>query len=267
MEYTSDGVAPSSGLLAKRTSMTHFDLTRIAPSEALAPFVENYWVISWDLTDKPAYTQENLPHPSVNMVVDPQANTGIWGIQTGIWTYTMSGTGQIFGTKFRPGAFHTFCKSSVQKIMDSSVFISSIFSRMDADLEARLCALNDPAGLARDIEAMLLAANPTRDSHAEEAERLVRLIADTPEIMQNADLAKAADMSVRSLQRLFDTYVGVGPKWVIDRYRMLAAVDDLNRGEEASLTSLAHDLGYFDQAHFTNRFRALTGHPPSHYLS
>ena len=63
MERTSGGIAPSRGLLDKRLSMDNFDLIRVAPSAPLKPFVENYWIIVWDLTGKPAYTQTNLPHP------------------------------------------------------------------------------------------------------------------------------------------------------------------------------------------------------------
>jgi AraC-like DNA-binding protein len=72
-------------------------------------------------------------------------------------------------------------------------------------------------------------------------------------------------MPVRGLQRLFADTVGVSPKWVINRHRMLEAVDALNRDEAISLTRLAQELGYFDQAHFSRSFLSVTGHPPSHF--
>ena len=50
---------------------------------------------------------------------------------------------------------------------------------------------------------------------------------------------------------------------MIDRYRMIEAVEALNRGEAASLTELAHRLGFFDSAHFSHTFQALTGMAPS----
>src|SRR5690606_19758258 len=64
-------------------------------------------------------------------------------------------------------------------------------------------------------------------------------------------------------QRLFKEYIGVSPKWVIDRYRMIAAVEALNDSADSNLTELAHRLGYFDQAHFSKAFSALTGLSPS----
>lgn len=52
---------------------------------------------------------------------------------------------------------------------------------------------------------------------------------------------------------------------MIDRYRMIEALEALNAGVQTSLTDLAYDLGYFDQAHFTKTFQSLTGYSPSEY--
>ena len=92
------------------------------------------------------------------------------------------------------------------------------------------------------------------------------MISANSEILRVEHLARIAGISVRSIQRLFEEKIGVGAKWVIERCRMLAAVDALDAGELQSLTELAHDLGYFDQAHFSKSFRTLTGTSPSAYL-
>src|SRR5690606_28052267 len=86
-----------------------------------------------------------------------------------------------------------------------------------------------------------------------------------PEVTSASGLAERFGMTVRTLQRLFSDYVGLSPKWVIDRYRMLEAVETLNAGAEAGLTELAHRLGYFDQAAFNHAFEKLTGKAPSFY--
>ncbi|SFD53008.1 helix-turn-helix domain-containing protein [Pseudoalteromonas denitrificans] len=69
----------------------------------------------------------------------------------------------------------------------------------------------------------------------------------------------------RTLQRLFETHIGQPPKWVIERYRMMDALDKLNTSNKVSLTELSHQLGYFDLAHFSKAFTTLMGTPPSHY--
>ena len=45
----------------------------------------------------------------------------------------------------------------------------------------------------------------------------------------------------------------------------IEALEALNAGVKSSLTDLAYELGYFDQAHFTKTFQSLTGYSPSEY--
>ncbi|MGH3243290.1 MAG: helix-turn-helix domain-containing protein, partial [Spirillospora sp.] len=69
----------------------------------------------------------------------------------------------------------------------------------------------------------------------------------------------------RGLQRLFHEYVGIGPKWVIRRYRMLEAAGRAEAGARVGWADLAAELGYTDQAHFTRDFTAAVGTPPARY--
>jgi AraC-like DNA-binding protein len=74
-------------------------------------------------------------------------------------------------------------------------------------------------------------------------------------------------MTPRSLQRLFRRYVGIGPKWVLSRYRLQDAAAAIDAGEATDLATLAADLGWFDQAHFSRDFREVVGVTPSQYLA
>ena len=69
----------------------------------------------------------------------------------------------------------------------------------------------------------------------------------------------------RSLQRTFNKYVGVSPKWVIRRYRLQEAAEALACGHAESMRDLALRLGYFDQAHFIRDFKAVVGKTPHAY--
>ena len=72
-------------------------------------------------------------------------------------------------------------------------------------------------------------------------------------------------LSTRRLQRLFARYLGVGPKWVLARYRMHDVVAALDAGHAGSLAELAVAHGWYDQAHFTRDFTALVGTTPARY--
>nr|WP_242594970.1 helix-turn-helix domain-containing protein [Corallococcus exiguus] len=67
------------------------------------------------------------------------------------------------------------------------------------------------------------------------------------------------------MQRLFNRYVGVNPKWVIQRYRLHEAAERLRETPPPELARLALELGYFDQAHFIRDFRRIVGCTPAGY--
>jgi AraC-like DNA-binding protein len=79
------------------------------------------------------------------------------------------------------------------------------------------------------------------------------------------ELAARHAMSSRSLQRLFRRYVGVSPKWVLQRYRLHEAAERIAEGRDGDWAATALELGYFDQAHFIRDFKALIGASPAQY--
>ena len=95
--------------------------------------------------------------------------------------------------------------------------------------------------------------------------RLVALAQEDRDIMQAQDLAHVAGSSVRSLHRLFERYVGVGPKWIVRRSRVQEAAERVARGERVRWAVIARDLGYHDQAHLIRDFRAQVGATPAAY--
>ena len=64
---------------------------------------------------------------------------------------------------------------------------------------------------------------------------------------------------------IFSRYVGVGPKWVIRRYRLHEAAARVAEGGRVDWPALALDLGYVDQAHFIKDFKAIVGRAPAAY--
>ena len=82
-----------------------------------------------------------------------------------------------------------------------------------------------------------------------------------------AELSRRSGISQRSLQRLFQEYVGASPKWVIRRYRLHELVERLKAGDVVDGAQAALDLGYFDQAHLINDFRSIVGYSPARYGS
>jgi AraC-like DNA-binding protein len=109
----------------------------------------------------------------------------------------------------------------------------------------------------------LLPAEP--DPEIELADRAVRLLEEDRELNRVSELAERLGLSVRSVQRLFADLVGLGPSWVIRRYRLHEAAARATEGGDVDWARLAIQLGYYDQAHLVRDFTATVGTAPARY--
>ncbi len=253
------------GILTPAGLGTVFRLERYAPSEDLSGLVLRYWTVEWDLPRQAAYAQETLPYPCVNLVVEPERSSVV-GVNTRRFHVQLAGRGRVFGVKFRPGAFFPLYGTPVVGLTDRSVALAEIFGAAGEALERRVLACDDVGAMLAHAERFLRERLPPADPNVALIGDVVELIAGDRAITRVAQVTERIGVSQRTLQRLFDRYVGVGPKWVIQRYRLLEATEQLARGAELDLGALALDLGYYDQAHFTTDFRAAVGSTPAEYL-
>src|SRR5262249_19103292 len=156
--------------------------------------------------------------------------------------------GRVFGIKFLPGAFYPFLKSPVSRITDKVLRIDEVFDVDAYLLERAIMSQEDDWKMIEIAEDFLRPRLPERDENVPEVRRIVNFIINEPEITRVDDVACRLGLNKRAVQRLFSKYVGVSPKWVIKRYRLNEAAEQLASGGAVDLSRIAVDLGYFDQA-------------------
>lgn len=254
------------GVLAYKPDDPRFRLRLIPPSPDLGAFVEHHWIVRWDLRDEGPRLQENLPHPCVHLVFERGASR-IVGVMKRKFGYRLEGQGTVYGIKFRPGAFYPFIQSPVSRLTDRAMPIAPVFGASAEALEATVLALEDDAEVLALGEQLLRPRLPSGDAQLALIGQLVDRIVADPSLTTVEALSHRSGVGQRTLQRLFARYVGVGPKWVIRRYRLVEAADLLGREREGDWARVAQDLGYFDQAHFIKDFKALIGRSPAAYAA
>lgn len=236
------------GILNPDEARRHFTLTRAAPSADLAHLIDRHWMVEWDL-DEP-FTQEIVTHPSVNIAFAPPLPT-IHGVFTGRFQRELTGSGRVIATKFRPGGFHPFHPVAAHTLTDAVLPLTDVFAPFS------------PTTFA-EIEDGLRAHGYEDDPRVEEVGELHTVMLRDPSITRVEHLCAHAGYSKRTLQRLFREYVGVTPKWVLDRIRLHEAAQRMADGE-GDWAGMALDLGFFDQAHFIKAFKAVVGRSPAAY--
>jgi AraC-like DNA-binding protein len=181
-------------------------------------------------------------------------------------------SGDVFGIKFRPGGFYPLWRAPIAELLDRRVRVADAFGRHGALLAQALEHDNDSERRMQLAERFLR----TRLSNAEGTledrraialiDRIVtRVIADRT-ITKAQQLADSFDLNVRALQRLFQRYDGISPKWLLQRYRLHEALEHMKQSEMPNWPQLALHLGYSDQAHFVRNFRTLVGKTPFEYM-
>lgn len=112
------------------------------------------------------------------------------------------------------------------------------------------------------LEEWLLALAARVDLEPTAAVLAATRLVETDGLGTVTDLADGVGLSVRQLERQFREQVGMSPKSLARLTRFEAAQRRIYDGRELSLTRLAHDLGYADQAHFSREFRAFAEQSP-----
>ena len=254
------------GVLRPSLAADRFGLVRLAPSVPLAPFVEYYWIVRWDLRGQPSHEQTILPHPNVNLVFEA-SGAGIYGVDRSLFVRLLSGQGKALGVRFRAGCFRPFWGAPIAQLSDRVVPATRLFGPLaEKTRQAIMCADTDE-DMTSHAESLLFSGLPDQDPAAEQAARMVALITSDSALQRVDQLSVASGLSVRGLQRMFADYVGVSPKWVMRRARLHEAAARADSGEPVDWAALAADLGYADQAHLTRDFTATIGVPPSRYAA
>ncbi|MFE6403195.1 DUF6597 domain-containing transcriptional factor [Streptomyces alboflavus] len=256
------GIVDASGLL------TRVRFRRHTPAEPLRPYLEHYWLIDWDLTEP--YVTHVVPHPSVNVVFQDLPERGpfgeVAGIGLGLFSKELAGRGRVCGVQFRPGGFRPFAPGrAMADLTGREVPLGEVFDDVRPDEAATVLGPDDEHARVAALDAFLLRHGPAPDPQADLAMELADRIRADRTVRRVGDLAREAGLSVRALQRLFAAYVGVGPKWVVLRYRIHEALERAESAAAVDWADLAAGLGYADQAHLVRDFTATVGVPPTAY--
>lgn len=242
---------------------------RYQPSEDLRPLVQRYWVPVWSLTEP--QRQSTLQHPACLIVIS-NTYARFYGVVRGMSTVTLEGTGWAVGTMLSPAAGALLLGGPVTPMserhidldevptLDAVTLVGRVHAVLAADPTAPVAHLDAVAEIERQLRSLL----PV-DEQGLLVNELVDWVRERPDLCRVADLAAAFGLTERTLQRLVVQRVGMTPKWLLQRRRLHDAVERLKAGT-LSLAAIADELGYADQAHFTQDFRAFTGMTPGQYL-
>jgi len=253
---------PTLGILNPAAGLRRFELRRHAPAPDLAALVDWHWVVRWALAEP--FEQEILPHPCVNLSFE-ERGSAVHGILTRRDVARLSGAGRVVATKFKAGGFFPFASCAMRALCDRVVPVGEAFGGEALPIAREVLAEPDDVRAIGAVEELLRARRISTDGGLDEAMALAARAVGDRELRRAEDLARLAGVSVRTLHRSFERYIGVGPKWVLRRSRVQEAAERVASGAPVVWADLAVELGYHDQAHLIRDFKAQVGFTPAVY--
>ncbi|MFN0064347.1 MAG: helix-turn-helix domain-containing protein [Myxococcaceae bacterium] len=256
------------GVLEEVKARGVYRALRVLPPEDLADHVDYFWLVRWSLSEP--FEQNVLALPAAHFVferndVTKRCESRFAGPGRNRFTRVLEGAGHILGVAFHPGTAFAWVRRPLAPLADRLVSLQSVWPHEVTVAERAILSRRSDAQAVEAAIKYLRRWLPPLDEPNSHARRLVNRIATDPSLCRVEQLVNQSGVSERGLQRLFHRYVGVNPKAVIRRFRLVEAAEILEKPVRLRLTELAQRLGYFDQSHFIRDFRATVGRTPSEH--
>lgn len=250
------------------------DVVRVAypPAGPLSRWVEQVWSLAWSRPVPPT-TSALITHPTLHLTVEagppgevrhghPMPAALVHGVAVQHrFAPRLPAHGWVVGLHLVPGAAADLLGRSADTLTDRVVRWEEVWPGWDLDGVWRA---DGPAARAEALEAEAVrVVGDRRPGPDGQRARSVERLARTDRTLRSVeDLAARVALSTRQLQRLCRTHLGVTPRWLLRRARVLDAHELLST-TGASVAEVAAELGWFDQAHLTRDYTAVTGIPPA----
>jgi len=251
------------------------------PHRSLRPHVRRY-VGWWEHRTTPLYRRE-LPSAEVPLIIN-------FGAPIRLFDVADRARSTALGS-FATGAYdaHVVVEANGSQgglQIDFTILGMRLFlGRPLADLTNRGIALEDICGSsARRLTSELRDA-PTWDARFDLLDREIgkriasarqpasevlctwTRIVNSGGLVTIGSLVEETGWSQKHLISQFREHIGLAPKMFARVMRFGSAIERLRRRDHASLTELALDCGYYDQAHFDRDFRAFAGVTPTELIT
>ncbi len=170
-----------------------------------------------------------------------------------------------FIVRFHPNGFVPFSTIPIKEMENTAVPLAKLFGKDGEELGENILNANSTFERINIIEAFLL-------KRLTDKQTIDSIVKSTVETILNAkgqfsvnEHSWQNNINRRQLTRKFSATIGLSPKQLSKTIRLQATLKSLLTQEITSLTDLAYENEYFDQAHFIKEFKEFTGLTPKEF--
>lgn len=257
------------------------DYKTFPPNPDLAPFVKCYWTLEVPANPE-APRQRIIPDGCIEMAfilgddIKRYTSGGTFILQPRAMVlgqtlepFYIEPTGYVntFAIRFYPYGFANFVTTPIEKMANTETPLELLF---EVDAARRVHGQIVQAKDARERIAIIEKFLMDRLSDKTVIDQIVKQTVDVLWATKGSApinaILKNDSAKRRQLERKFAKQIGISPKQLGKVIRLQTALRLLYNRKTDSLTEVAYESEYYDQAHFIRDFKEFTGTSPKEFL-
>lgn len=181
--------------------------------------------------------------------------------------YTVEPLGETgtFFVCFHPNGFLPFATLPIKDMENTAVPLKRLFGKEGKRIGLSILNANANGERIKRIEAFLLERLAETATVDYVLESTVETILSANGQLSIDELSRQNNTNRRQLARKFSSSIGLSPKQLSKIIRLQTTLKILLNKDVNSLTDLAYENEYYDQAHFIKDFKEFTGLTPKEF--
>ena len=202
-------------------------------------------------------------HPKRTTAFNESWCVGVWSECHAVnWPLDM----QIFGVNLKPVGAYMLFNLPLYELHNQVVTLDTLWGHFATEVRERLYAAMTTQARFALLEQLLLARLHDIPHNFNFAQYGTAQIARYQGTLSIRSLSDELGISQMSLAKLFKQMVGALPKELARLHRFECVLRSIDLAQPVDWTRIAHQCGYYDQAHFIKDFAMFTGSSPTDYL-
>lgn len=250
------------------------------PHSSLQDYVKCFWILEREYTPENP-NEEVIPDACIELIFNFGAPyvlqaerlpdrempaAFLIGMQKKPLLFRSGGTVKIVATRFYAWGALPFLSIQAQTPNNLAITLGLEWHDLADILEPKVHA-DDYDGAVASVEDFLIGKLLTATFELKQIQTAAQALYHQKGRVKVTELAEYCNLSARQLERQFRDVTGVSPKTLARTIRFEEIRNRLMFDPDASLTDLAYEFGYTDQAHFIRDFKEFADRTPGEFAA
>lgn len=251
----------------------------IPPEHALKEYIRFFWVLE---SDTHYYMHQSMADVSPELVFHYKGyfhelmpdgsrkqsfTSGIHGQTINIHRFQIHESFGIFGVYLFPYTLPALFGIPAIEMTNGMADLRSLLGIKGTELEEKVMTAKSNHERIGVLSSFFMDKLKSAGNHESAIFSSVRFMMQSKGLIKVKDVADEFCLSERQFERKFKENIGLTPKIFSRVVRFGTAFQEYNNREAKTLTQIAHDCGYYDQAHFIRDFKLFSGFNPKTFFT